>query len=98
MIERTNVPGLSPPPGYSHAVVASGRRFVTTAGAVPLDPQGNLVGLGDCVTQARQALDNLALALGAVGAKGSNVLRDYGVRSLGGQGGPGRRVAGSSRV
>ena len=42
MIERTNAPGLSQPPGYSHVVVASGRRLVTTAGAVPLDAEGNL--------------------------------------------------------
>jgi len=35
MIERTNAPGLSQPPGYSHVVVASGSRLVITAGAVP---------------------------------------------------------------
>ncbi len=33
MIERSNAPGLSQPPGYSHVVVASGRRLVSTAGA-----------------------------------------------------------------
>ena len=33
MIERVNAPGLSDPPGYSHAVVASGGRLVVTAGA-----------------------------------------------------------------
>ena len=75
MIQRTNVEGLSEPPGYSHAVVASGGRLVTTAGAVPLDPEGNLVGPGDCVAQAKQVLENLALALGAVGAQGSDVLK-----------------------
>jgi hypothetical protein len=37
MIERTNAPALSQPPGYSHVVVASGSRLVTTAGAVPLE-------------------------------------------------------------
>ena len=42
MIERINAPGLSDPPGYSHAVVASGERLVVTAGAVPLDADGNL--------------------------------------------------------
>jgi enamine deaminase RidA (YjgF/YER057c/UK114 family) len=75
MIERTNVPGLSQPPGYSQVVVASGGRLVTTAGAVPLGPAGDLVGPGDCVAQAKQVLDNLTLALGAVGAKGSDVLK-----------------------
>jgi len=75
MIERTNVPGLSQPPGYSHVVVASGGRLVTTARAVPLGPEGDLEGPGDCVAQAEQVLDNLTLALGAVGAKGSDVLK-----------------------
>jgi enamine deaminase RidA (YjgF/YER057c/UK114 family) len=75
MIERTNVPGLSQPPGYSHVVVASGSRLVTTAGAVPLDAEGNLVGAGDRHAQARQTLENLALALEAVGATGRDVIK-----------------------
>ena len=75
MIERTNAPGLSQPPGYSHAVVASGSRLVTTAGAVPLDAEGNLVGAGDLLVQARKALENLALALEAVGARGREVIK-----------------------
>src|SRR5215203_4845828 len=75
MIERTNAPGLSQPPGYSHVVVASGRRLVTTAGAVPLDAEGNLVGPGDLLVQARQTLENLALALEAVGATGRDVIK-----------------------
>ena len=75
MIERINAQGLSQPPGYSHVVVASGRRLVTTAGAVPLDAEGNLVGAGDLLVQARQTLENLALALEAVGARGQNVIK-----------------------
>jgi enamine deaminase RidA (YjgF/YER057c/UK114 family) len=75
MIERTNAPGLSQPPGYSHAVVASGRRLITTAGAVPLDAEGNLVGAGDLFAQAKKTLENLALALEAVGATGHDVLK-----------------------
>jgi enamine deaminase RidA (YjgF/YER057c/UK114 family) len=75
MIRRINVEGLSEPPGYSHAVVASGGRLVTTAGAVPLDPRGNLVGPGDCVAQAQQVLENLVLALRAVGARGGDVVK-----------------------
>jgi enamine deaminase RidA (YjgF/YER057c/UK114 family) len=75
MIERINAPGLSQPPGYSHVVVASGRRLVTTAGAVPLDAEGNLVGAGDLLVQARQTLQNLALALEAVGARGQDVIK-----------------------
>jgi enamine deaminase RidA (YjgF/YER057c/UK114 family) len=75
MIERINAPALSQPPGYSHAVVASGSRLVTTAGAVPLDAEGNLVGAGDLHAQARQTLQNLALALEAVGARERDVIK-----------------------
>jgi enamine deaminase RidA (YjgF/YER057c/UK114 family) len=75
MIERTNAPGLSQPPGYSHVVVASGGRLVTTAGAVPLDAEGNLVGAGDLLVQARQTLENLALALEAGGATAQDVIK-----------------------
>jgi enamine deaminase RidA (YjgF/YER057c/UK114 family) len=75
LIERTNAPGLSQPPGYSHVVVASGSRLVTTAGAVPLDAEGNLVGAGDLLVQARQTLENLVLALEAVGATAQDVIK-----------------------
>jgi enamine deaminase RidA (YjgF/YER057c/UK114 family) len=75
MIERTNAPGLSQPPGYSHVVVASGSRLVSTAGAVPLDVEGNLVGQDDLLVQARQTLKNLASALEAVGATGRDVIK-----------------------
>lgn len=64
MMERTNAPGLSRPPGYSHAVVASGARLVTTAGAVPLDPEGNLVGPGDVLVNLALALDAASTLLG----------------------------------
>jgi enamine deaminase RidA (YjgF/YER057c/UK114 family) len=75
IIERINSSRLSQPPGYSHIVVASGSRLVTTAGAVPLDAEGNLVGLGDRFAQARQTLENLALALEAIGATARDVIK-----------------------
>ena len=75
MIERVNAPGLSDPPGYSHAAVASRGQLVTTAGAVPLDADGNLVGHGDYSAQTRQVLDNLGLALTAAGAAAGDVLK-----------------------
>ena len=75
MIERTNALGLSQPPGYSHVVLASGSRLITTAGAVPLDAEGNLVGSGDLLVQVRQTLENLVLALEAVGARGQDVIK-----------------------
>ena len=75
MIQRLNAPGLSQPPGYSHVVVASGHRLVITAGAVPLDADGTLVGPGDYVAQARQILENLMRALAAAGATGDEVVK-----------------------
>jgi enamine deaminase RidA (YjgF/YER057c/UK114 family) len=69
VIEHVNVPGLSDPPVYSHAVVATGGRLVLTAGAIPLNSDGNLAGHGEYVAQARQVLDNLGLALAAAGAR-----------------------------
>ena len=75
MTERFNVPNLAPPPGYSHVAVAPDARLVFTAGAVPLDREGNLVGVGDVVAQTRQVLSNLTLALEAAGATGSDVLK-----------------------
>ena len=69
-IERTNAPALSQPPGYSHVVLASGTRLVTTAGAVPLDAEGDLVGAGDLLVQVRKTL-----ALQAVGVRGQDVIK-----------------------
>ncbi len=75
MIERRNAPGLSLPPGYSHVAVASHGRLVTTAGAVPLDANGALVGPGDYVAQTRRTIANLERALDAVGATAADVLK-----------------------
>jgi enamine deaminase RidA (YjgF/YER057c/UK114 family) len=75
MVERTNAPGLARTPGYSHAAAASGGRLVLTAGAVPLDAEGNHVGAGDRLAQARQVLGNLRAALGAAGAGPEDVLK-----------------------
>ena len=46
-----------------------------TAGAVPLDAEGNLVGVGDLASQTRQVLANLGVALEAAGATGDDVLK-----------------------
>lgn len=75
MTERFNVPNLAPPPGYSHVAVATDAKLVFTAGAVPLDPEGNLIGAGNLVAQTKQVLSNLTLALEAAGATGDDVLK-----------------------
>ena len=72
-MQRLTVPELAQPPGYAHVVLATGTRLVTTAGAVPLDDEGNLVGAGDVRTQARQTLHNLMRQLEAAGVSGEDV-------------------------
>ncbi|WP_030754130.1 RidA family protein [Streptomyces sp. NRRL F-5135] len=70
MAHRMTVPGLFPPPDYAHtAVVETGRRLAFLAGAVPLDPDGKLVGPEDFVAQSEQVLANLGTALDAVGCR-----------------------------
>lgn len=61
-------PDLFPPPDYSHSVVVeAGERLVFTAGGVPLDRDGKLVGPGDRVRQAEQVLANLSEQLRQAG-------------------------------
>ncbi|MEU3896977.1 RidA family protein [Streptomyces sp. NPDC045251] len=75
MIQRVTVPGLFPPPAYSHAsVVEAGTKLAFLAGAVPLDAEGKLVGEGDPVRQAEQVIANLAEQLHAVGSGPEHVL------------------------
>ena len=74
-VQRLTVPDLASPPGYAHVVLATGTRLLTTAGAVPLDDEGNLVGPGDVPAQARQTLHNLMRQLAAAGAGGEDVLK-----------------------
>jgi enamine deaminase RidA (YjgF/YER057c/UK114 family) len=74
-IQRSTVPDLAPPPGYAHVAVATGAKLVITAGAVPLDREGNLVGPGDVKTQTQQVIDNLMAQLAVAGATGDDVLK-----------------------
>lgn len=74
-MERRYAPGLIRPPGFSHVVTATGSRIVTTAGAVPLGPDGRLVGPGDPVAQTEQTLRNPMAALATAGAAGEDVLK-----------------------
>ena len=88
-VQLRTVEALAPPPGYSHVAVASGGTMVFTAGAVPLDADGNLVGDGDPLAQAEQVIGNLLEALGAGGASPTDVAKttvyvaggDYGTQS-----------------
>jgi enamine deaminase RidA (YjgF/YER057c/UK114 family) len=74
-VELRNAATLAPPPGYSHVAVARGGTMVFTAGAVPLDAEGNLVGEGDALIQAELVIDNLLVALATGGARPEDVAK-----------------------
>jgi enamine deaminase RidA (YjgF/YER057c/UK114 family) len=74
-LERPPVKGLFSNPGYSQVVAASGSRTIYTAGQVPVDETGALVGAGDLAAQTEQALRNVGLALAAAGASYSDVVK-----------------------
>ena len=74
-MELRNVETLAAPPGYSHVAVGRGGTVVFTAGAVPLDVEGDLVGEGDPVAQAEQAIENLLAALQTGGAQPQDVAK-----------------------
>jgi enamine deaminase RidA (YjgF/YER057c/UK114 family) len=61
---------------YAYAAVAEGvGRLVLTAGACPLDAEGNVVAAGDVAAQAEQVMTNLELALRGAGAGLGDVLK-----------------------
>src|SRR5215469_10888706 len=62
-------------PAYSHVVVASGTRTIYTAGQVPIDEHGALVGAGDIAAQTIQAMRNVGLALAAAGASYTDIVK-----------------------
>jgi enamine deaminase RidA (YjgF/YER057c/UK114 family) len=70
----TDVPGVSPGPGYSHAVTVSGR-LAFVSGQVALDEGGQLVGPGDIGAQAQQALSNLHRIIRHLGADWPDVVK-----------------------
>lgn len=74
-VQRINPPSLAQPPTYSHAVRAEGKTSIFTAGAVPLDRDGVLVGAGDPGRQAAKTLDNLTVTLEEAGATLEDVVK-----------------------
>ncbi|MDO0937320.1 RidA family protein [Streptomyces sp. DG2A-72] len=72
--ERVNPPELSPPTGFSHAVVATGSRIVFLAGQTALDADGKVTG-STLPVQFEQALTNLLTALHAAGGTPSDLAR-----------------------
>jgi len=72
--ERVNPPGLSPPAGFSHAVVATGSRLVFLAGQTALNTDGEITGV-TLPEQFARALDNLLTALRAAGGTPADLAR-----------------------
>jgi enamine deaminase RidA (YjgF/YER057c/UK114 family) len=72
VVRRTDA-RLFAPPAYAHVAIAKGT--VYTAGAVPLDVDGNLVGAGDIPAQTRQVIENLVSALGLAGARPEDIVK-----------------------
>ncbi|MFD7134563.1 RidA family protein [Streptomyces sp. NPDC059894] len=72
--ERVNPPELSPPVGFSHAVVATGSRVVFLAGQTALDADGEVVGR-TLPEQFERALGNLLTALRAAGGTPADLAR-----------------------
>ena len=72
--ERINPPELSPPTGFSHAVVAAGSRVVFLAGQTALNADGKVVG-ETLPEQFERALANLLTALRAAGGTPADLAR-----------------------
>jgi enamine deaminase RidA (YjgF/YER057c/UK114 family) len=74
-VELVRADRLYPGVPYAYAAIAPPGALVFTAGACPLDQDGNIVGAGDVQRQARQVMANLTEALAAAGASLSDVLK-----------------------
>lgn len=67
---------LHPSPGFSHIAIApAGGRFAFIAGQVALAADFSVIGGADLGEQTRAAMRNLRIALDAIGAEWSDVVR-----------------------
>ncbi|MCQ4209347.1 RidA family protein [Streptomyces longispororuber] len=73
-LDRINPPELSPPTGFSHAVVATGSRLVMLAGQTSLDGDGKIAG-STLPEQFTRALTNLLTALRHAGGTPADLAR-----------------------
>jgi enamine deaminase RidA (YjgF/YER057c/UK114 family) len=76
VVRLVRSPRLSDAAEYAYAATVRGSAgLVLTAGACPLDSQGNTVAIGDYAEQARQAMSNLQTALRDAGADLCDVVK-----------------------
>ena len=66
---------LYPGAPYAYAAVAPPGSLIFTAGACPINADGDVTAPGDYAAQARHAIANLRTALAAAGADLSDVLK-----------------------
>ena len=66
---------LGPSPGYAYAAKATNGTTVYTAGAVPVDPKGQLMAPGDLEGQTQAVIANLLTALDGAGARPDDVVK-----------------------
>lgn len=73
-IQRINPDSLNKPLAAYSQVVRKGS-IVMTAGLIPFDKEGKLVGEGDIAAQTRQTLENIRMALESAGASLKDVVK-----------------------
>lgn len=61
--------------GFSHVTTARGGTQIYIAGQVAVDKLGQTVGVGNLLTQTRQVMENLRIALAAAGATFSDAVK-----------------------
>ena len=74
-LQFINPPDLFSPPGFTHVVEVTGGRTVYIAGQIAVDKAFQVVGKNDFRTQAQQVFENLKIALTAVGADFTHVVK-----------------------
>lgn len=74
-VQLIRAPGLYAGVPYAYASVSSPAALIFTAGACPLDRDGDVVGHADVRAQAHQVMANLAEALAAAGSGLPQVLK-----------------------
>ena len=74
-IQFTNPPGLFSPSGFTHVVEVTGGRTIYISGQIAVDKSFQVVGKDDFPTQAEQVFENLKVALTAVGADFTHVVK-----------------------
>lgn len=60
---------------YSHAILTDGKEMLFISGQVPIDKEGNTVGVGDFEAQARCDFDLLGKILEDAGMSWTNVMK-----------------------